>query len=87
VYNRALHAYFMAWMDDKNIFAGVLAETGGTISSRLPIIKRNTAAWNPRIALNTQTNELLVVWPDDKKLKRKLSAGREDIFAPLIRAN
>jgi len=87
VYSRGLHAYLMAWMNDKNILAGVLAETGGAISNTISITTRSKAAGSPRIALNTRTNDFLVVWPDDKKLKRKLNAGRQDIFAQLIRAS
>ena len=78
-YLQAINMYIVAWRAGGAIVGQMLDADGGLVGDPLTI-EDDTAASNPRMAVNSQDNEVLVVWPDN----RNLAGGQQDIFAQRI---
>ncbi len=71
--------YLVVWLESNDIVGQLLSVDGNIIGERFAITS-HTALRSPRLALNSETGEFLVVWADG----RNINQGERDIFAQIV---
>jgi hypothetical protein len=83
-YIQATNKYLVVWEDQRdNDIYGRLVNANGTLSgSAFPIAAAAEYQWNPDVVYNATSNQLLVVFDDDR-----LVSGDNDIYGQLVNSD